>query len=92
MFTSSKSCVGEQCSTAQQPHRVGMGGFVGVGCRYGEGERGPVQNACSGVGLNEGLTQLVATAVEEKLINLPFISRLSKHGFARHHGCAWFLN
>eukprot|EP00984_Skeletonema_dohrnii_P038034 scaffold40822_cov155-Skeletonema_dohrnii-CCMP3373.AAC.1 len=51
-------------------------------------ERGPVQNACSGVGLNEGLTQLVATAVEEKLINLPFISRLSKHGFARHHGCA----
>jgi hypothetical protein len=53
---------------------------------------GPVQNACSGVGLNEGPTQLVATAVEEKLINLPFFSRLSKHGFARHHGCAWFLN
>jgi len=69
--------------------------FIGCVCCGGGdviGGGGPVQNACSGVGLNEGLTQLVATEVEEKLINLPFISRLSKHGFARHHGCAWFLN
>jgi len=62
------------------------------GSLLGLGVGGPVQNACSGVGQNEGPTQLVATAVEEKLINLPFISRLSKHGFAHHHGCAWFLN
>lgn len=69
-------------------HGVWYGGGVGGLGVVG----GPVQNACSGVGLNEGPTQLVATAVEEKLINLPFFSRLSKHGFARHHGCAWFLN
>ena len=65
-------------------------GVVGVGCKGGRGARSKCM--LGGRTEYEGLTQLVATAVEEKLINQPFISRLSKHGFARHHGCAWFLN